>query len=201
MATGYTYAVKDGKITNLREFAMRCARNFGALVTMRDEPADAPIPEEFEPSSNYAEFLKRDEERLAMLQSMTKAEIEAAAAAAFAERSARHAEAVRVQIEEEARYRAMLAKVRSWTPPTSEHEGLRSFMEEQLMSSIEFDSYVMDPPKRLAPGDWHDLELQEASRMMAISKRGAAEEVERAKSRTKWVKELRASLAEFEETP
>lgn len=43
----------DNENFTFPEFAMRCARNFGALIMMRDEPLDAPIPEKFEPSGYY----------------------------------------------------------------------------------------------------------------------------------------------------
>lgn len=37
MPTGYTASVQEGKVTEFRDFAMECARAFGALVMMRDE--------------------------------------------------------------------------------------------------------------------------------------------------------------------
>ena len=53
MPTGYTAGVQDGTVTDFSEFALQCARNFGALVTMRDDPWSTPIPERFE-ASEYA---------------------------------------------------------------------------------------------------------------------------------------------------
>ena len=51
MPTGYTAKIADGQ--TFEEFILSCARAFGALVEMRDEPADAPIPEEFKPSAYH----------------------------------------------------------------------------------------------------------------------------------------------------
>lgn len=48
MPTGYTADVQSGKVTDFAEYAMNCARAFGALVLMRDDPSDADIPERFE---------------------------------------------------------------------------------------------------------------------------------------------------------
>ena len=55
MPTGYTDAIKDG--ITFQQFAMNCARAFGACVTMRDDPSDKPIPERFEPSAWHKERL------------------------------------------------------------------------------------------------------------------------------------------------
>ena len=46
MPTGYTADIQDGKITTLREYALSCARAFGALIMMRDDPHDAPIADD-----------------------------------------------------------------------------------------------------------------------------------------------------------
>lgn len=37
MPTGYTSPLYEGKEISFEQFALRCARNFGALVMMRDE--------------------------------------------------------------------------------------------------------------------------------------------------------------------
>jgi hypothetical protein len=56
MPTGYTAKLmEEGQ--SFPEFAMRCARNFGALIMMRDESLDVPIPEQFEPSDYYRKKL------------------------------------------------------------------------------------------------------------------------------------------------
>ena len=53
MPTGYTAYVQEG--ATFEEFVWRCARNFGALVTMRDEPTDVPVPDAFTPSKYHLE--------------------------------------------------------------------------------------------------------------------------------------------------
>lgn len=40
MPTGYTDAIKDG--ISFNQFILSCARAFGALITMRDEPSSVP---------------------------------------------------------------------------------------------------------------------------------------------------------------
>jgi len=58
MASGYVHKMLDDK-QDFRTFAMSCARAFGALITMRDEPADAPIPDEFKPDPYHMERNRR----------------------------------------------------------------------------------------------------------------------------------------------
>lgn len=62
MPTGYTANIKNG--ITFEEFALDCARNFGALIIMRDEPKDAPIPEQFEASKHHEEATSKYLEEL-----------------------------------------------------------------------------------------------------------------------------------------
>lgn len=64
MPTGYTAAIADG--IDFKTYALSCARAFGALVEMRDEPANAPIPEEFKPSSYYVTSLASAREEVVL---------------------------------------------------------------------------------------------------------------------------------------
>lgn len=64
MPTGYTVEVTDGTVTELRPFIMKLARGMGALVTMRDHPMDAEIPEKFEPSDYHKVKLAEAQEEI-----------------------------------------------------------------------------------------------------------------------------------------
>ena len=57
MPTGYTSDIYDGKDISFREYALKCARNFGAYVEMRDSSLDTEMPTEFEPSTYYRDKL------------------------------------------------------------------------------------------------------------------------------------------------
>jgi hypothetical protein len=67
MPTGYTAAVADGTITEFPDFAMQCARAFGTLVLMRDEPQDAAIPEKFEPAGRDKGAMLFHESKFALI--------------------------------------------------------------------------------------------------------------------------------------
>ena len=197
MPTGYTADVQDGKITEFADFAMACARAFGACISMRDDPHDAAIPDEFEPSDYNAKALADASIKLAALEALTPEERQSAAdnenAAALKAWNDRAAD----RIQRRERYEAMLEKVNAWTPPTTDHDGLKEFMIEQLSSSIEFDcrdSYDKKPsPKGVA--DWYADAIASANNAIAYHAKAQAEEVERAQKRTNWVTDLRASLA------
>ena len=56
MPTEYTDAIADG--ISFNDFMMKCARGMGALIMMSDEPSDAPILEQFEPSDYCSTLLE-----------------------------------------------------------------------------------------------------------------------------------------------
>lgn len=200
MPTGYTSIVADNENFTFPEFAMRCARNFGALIMMRDEPLDAPIPEKFEPSdyekneyekakAAYENFIANppsDEDLEKQYNEYVALETERFAAASADKDIKRR------------RYNAMLLKVLKWQPPTPEHEGLKEFMIDQLHDSIDFDCseyrpLISDKEEYIARnrnGEYLKEELD-------FYEKRWHEEIERTNSRNKWLKELRESLKEF----
>ncbi len=196
MPTGYTAAIKDG--ISFERYAMDCARAFGACVTLRDEPGGGEkIPFVFEPSDYHAKAAQKARDALSALLAMTPQERERAAAKAWDD-----AETSRLMLLEDKRkqreaYESMLAKVQAWKPPTEEHKGLHQFMAEQIISSINFDcagDYGMTPTLRRTGNEWADDEAARMTRDIAYHEKEHAAEVERAASRTAWVRALRASL-------
>lgn len=196
MPTGYTHAIADGITFN--EFVWRCARGMGALIMMRDEPTDAPIPQRFEPSKWHTEALEKANARLKQLEAMSAAEIEAAAQAAFTEEAERFDARIREKHELRAKYGAILREVEAWTPPTPDHEGLKKFMAEQITGSIDFDcdtTYDVDrAPKRLLPHEWLNKERAEAHRNICHHSVEHEKEVARTESRNEWIAALRRSV-------
>lgn len=141
MATGYTAGVADGTITNFRTFAMQCARAFGALIEMRDDPMDTPIPTELKPSSYHETALATANARLAELKAMAPDEITQKASADLAQDQAASETYRRARVEENARLRKMAAQVEAWSPPTPDHNGMKDFMLEQLLISKNDETY------------------------------------------------------------
>jgi hypothetical protein len=198
MPTGYTHPVVDGKVTEFPEFAMSCARAFGALITMREEPMDAEIPDKFEPSSYSAKKLAEAKARLKKVHSLSPAQAQQGADESYAIRLKAHVD-YRAQMRlENDRLDAMLKQVRSWRPPTSEHKGLKEFMIEQLTTSKHDMKWGSEEPVKQSAQDWLAAEIANAEREVAYHTKADEEEKERAAGRTEWVRQLRASLKQSE---
>lgn len=195
MPTGYTAPVQSGKVATLNEFAMQCARAFGALITMRDDPLGAPIPDKIEPQTSYHDkALAEAHAALAEMRSLTPEQAEYRALKAYDEATASHMAYAREKDEQRGRYEAMLEKVEAWQAP-EEVSGLRSFMLKQLRESIDFDCGHQSPaPERLMGEKWRAEMVEKAERDIAYHTKARAEEVDRAADRTRWLTTLRTSL-------
>lgn len=194
MPTGYTAAIKDG--ISFERFTWNCARSFGALITMRDEPSGAPIHEEFKVSDFYASELAKAEDRLAVLQAMSDEESCAAAAAAHTEAVARVEKLLAEAQDLRSKYEAMLDKVTAWTPPTPDHLGLKDFMVDQLRKSIDFDcstEYITQPVLKDGAA-WRADAIARAGRLIKHYVEMHAEEVTRTAERNAWIRALRESV-------
>lgn len=192
MASGYTAAIKNG--ITFKEYALTCARAFGALVEMRDDPNDAPIPDEVLPSTHYRDGLAEAE--VSRLSALTPEQVKAEAAKAKAtfmkERAKRNAE----QEALKAKYEAMLAEVRAWTPPTADHKELQQFMATQITESIDWDCRPSKAPdlSGYEPAAWYADALSSARRTVDYHREAWEKEQQRAAERTAWIRALKASL-------
>lgn len=197
MPTGYTCAVQDGKVSTLRDFALQCARGMGALIMMRDDPWDAPIPKQFLPqTSHYDEHIEAAKKILAELPNLEPYECDARAQAEFDAQMASHLKYASSRSLSKIRYLEMLGKVENWRPVDG-LTGLKDFMVEQLNESIKFDcpdSYRPERPKRLTGERWREQKLEEASRDLAYNSEEREEEIQRTESRNRWLKALWDSL-------
>lgn len=195
MPTGYTYPVCDGDITEFPAFAMSCARAFGALITMRDDPMDAPIPEEIKPDTKYHDDrIAADMKRMGEVQAMTLAEADTAALEVHRQALASRNKYLADKEVEAGRINAMLAKVRAWRPPTPEHVEMKKFMIDQLTMSLPGD-YAPAIPALLDGATWRKQEIDRLADSVVYHQKERDKEIERARGRTEWVKQLRDSLA------
>jgi hypothetical protein len=197
MPTAYTSIIGDRESISFKEFAMRCARGMGACISMRDDSLDAPIPDRFEPSvTYYAEREKEAREQIAIFEAMSADGAARAADEEFQKTIARVNSANEQTATLCAKYEKMIAEVRAWVPPTSDHDGLKSFMLEQLERSMSFDCHIATTPERVPPEQWQQAKLGEAYADLSRAHRMRAEEIDRTASRNKWLAALRSSLEE-----
>ncbi len=192
MPTGYTADLYDGP-EEFDKFVLKCARAFGALIEMRDDPLDKPIPDVVEPGLYHLEQLNRAVERRAKVMAMTQAQIVAAteeAAKRLTEESHRSYEA---ELPRYQRFIEMRERVRAWTSPTPNHENLKKFMLEQL----EHDCRKPDEPKVYEPDtpeQWLKDQLEHCEYNVEYHSKHYDEDVKRAKERTEWVQALKQSV-------
>lgn len=196
MPTGYTADVQSGKVTDFRTFALQCARAFGALITMRDDPADATIPDEFQPGTHNSNALKQATERLAALSAMSPAQAEAAAQQDFKERTSAKRKYEADKEAQRARYDAMIDHVMAWTPPTPDHLEMKSFMLQQLLDSKRIDcgGEYWQTVEPLSGEQWLAAQRMSTQRDIDYYADADRKERERAADRTAWVRALKASL-------
>ena len=194
MPTGYTLDLYDGKDITFEEFVLKCARAFGALIDMRDEPMDAPIPERFEPSDYHLKELEKAKKRLEDVKEWNKEKAEQEAERAYQEALKKREEFVKKNNLIRKRYEDMLSKVQKWKPPTIEHVNLKQFMIQQLVESIEYDCFIPEMPQRLSGEEYKEQQIKKALSDIDYHEREYAEEVNRVYERNRWLLSLRESL-------
>lgn len=201
MPSGYTSIIEKG--ATFEEFVWTCARAFGALVAMRDESGDAPIPDEFQPSMFYAERIAECTAALHEFENLDKVGL---TQRMLAERSAavdRNIERRRKAVDLHDRYDAMLRRIQLWTPPSDDHRELKQFMVSQVQESIRFD--CGDPYQEVLPPDhylaWRDKRKQELEKSLKRAREEHAGEVERVRRRNEWLRQLRESVPPLVKTP
>lgn len=194
MPTGYTAKLNEGE-QSFTEFVLTCARNFGALITMREDSLEAPIPDAFVPSAYHAEALDKERAEFARITALSSEECEQATSA---EHGRQLAEWRGCKANQEAiadRYRRMIEQVNAWAPPTPDHVGLRDFMIQQLQDSLKWDcGYEMEEPQQKTGAQWQADRIATISHSIAYHQKGHADEVARVAARNAWVAALRSSL-------
>ncbi|CAB4143297.1 hypothetical protein UFOVP447_113 [uncultured Caudovirales phage] len=197
MPTGYTYDIENGQ--SFEDFALGCARAFGACLHQRDD-SSKDKPKLREESSYYEEKLPEALAELGYLQSLTDAQIEEYGQQARDEEIA----SVQKSIEEKSvlreKYNAMLAKVGAWNPPTPDHQGLKEFMTKQIVESIDFDcntKYYLELLQKAiskTPVDFYNDAVSKAEWNVTHYEEELEKEKTRISGANAWITELYKSL-------
>ena len=200
MPTGYTADIAKG--ITFEQFALSCARAFGALVEMRDDPKDAPIPKELKASDYNAKEAAKAIEEMRQIQSITPEACEAKAVKEYNEAIAYHKKAIKEQQDLKEKYEAMLIKAKAYQPPTKDHEGIKEFMVSQIEESIAWDCDNKDyhlkairNTTKQTGNQWRVNKLAELKQRAQTNQTAQDAENDRVKSRNKWLRDLRASIA------
>ena len=195
MPTGYTAAIEDG--CTFKEYAMGCARAFGACVMMRDESSGKEIPEEFKPSSYHSEELAKAEAEVARLEALTDEAAKDEESQERAEEQTRRDEYRADCRLKDQRYQVIREQVVAWKPPfQGEHDKFKEFMLSQI--DMCFPTGLPEdyhPPLVEQTGaEWKADAIAKAHKDVGYHKAENAGEIERAAGRTKWVQQLRNAL-------
>ncbi len=196
MPTGYTAELMKQEQT-FSEFIMTCARAFGALIMMRDEPNDAPIPEKFEPTDYHAKCLIETQEKIIKLKSMTESEKIVFGETEKDSDIKRNEEWLERECAENKRLENMEAQVRAWKPPTQDHQGLKDFMLEQINISKNDLIYIQTllvEAKRKPAIAYYVATISNAVRNIKYHTEENDKEIERVNKRNDWIRQLRESI-------
>lgn len=198
MPTRYTSDIYNGKELTGKEFIMKCARAFGALVEMRDDSLDAPIPEEFKPSDYHLKSLEESKSQLAKIQNIDMEEIQSLIDKEYEEKIKYYENTLLENKKMKSRYLNTLSQVLEWQPPTPDHRSLKEFAVEQLKSSINFDcegfgrsSLQIEKP---TVQQYIQSKIDSCKRNINYHFEEYQKEVDRVSQRNKWIKELRESF-------
>lgn len=200
MPTGFTEIIERRPDLTFREFALRCARGMGACIHQRDEGLDAlPRAEEPRPDDSRVEYhtlaKAKDEARLRELRTMTPESARALWQAESEEAGRDNEESLRKCGALEKRYMAMRDAALAWNAPSSEHEGLRRFMLEQVEACrSDWTPYLRNVAP--TPGDWLAESIKHEEDSIAWHQKVIDEEAAKVRgmdSKT-WIEMLYASL-------
>ena len=178
MPTGYTASISEG--ISFEKFVLRCARAMGALIMMRDEPFDTPIPDKFEPSKYHVKELEKANQRYSFLLHLNVDQIKEYSEKEYQEQLQSWQKCEHDKLELSNKYNEMLAKVVQWIPPTKEHVGFKEFMIKQIRESIEFDCTPHEAPKQLSSDEWYGTQISNAVWSVQYHTTQNAEEIRRA---------------------
>jgi len=189
----YSAPIADGTITKFPDYALLCARAFGALIALREAPASEPIPEELKPDTAYANHqIESGSARLLALCQLDLQAVEEAAQADFQQRYASWEEYDAHVLNREARYRAMRIQVEAWKPPTPEHENFKAFMLSEL--DHQMGSSPSPAPTRLSPAEWIKREFEQAASSVAYHLMDRVKTAVQTRENSAWIRVLRESL-------
>ena len=195
MSTGLTAPLYEGKQISFKEFAMRCARGFNFLANMRDEPLDARIPDEFQPSNYHLDSLKVAKKHLAKIEKWSNAQVEKKAKKIYDDAIKSNEENRKEEEEILKNYMAMLKQAIEWTSPSKDHDNLKDFMIKQIVESIREDClHAPTAPLKLLGSRYRKQSVRNAKEDIAYHTKEYKKEVLRIKERNEWVRALRYSL-------
>jgi len=202
MPTGYTVALLEDDL-DFPQFALRCARAFGALFTLRDESLDAPLPTAIAPSIYSFDAAETGRKRLAELRALNEEEKLRWGEKEKAAEIIRLEEILGKDTKENHILDAMMDKVRRWKFPTEEHRGLQEFMLDQCRISrhdLACWQSRLDETRKKPSLRFYTEAVSKARKDIVYYRQEHEQEILRTEGHNQWLSDLRRSLGAFEES-
>jgi hypothetical protein len=199
MPTGYTHELIKDPDMSAADFIMRCSRAMGALIMIRDDDSNAPIPERFEPSDYHDKELEGATKEHNRLLALTPDELIIEAREKIDAELTRNEEWLARERKQNETFGSMLIRITKWEPPSEDHKGLKEFILDQLKTSIDDTTYIEQSIAALKaekPEERIQKMLYDAEWNVNYHADEGRKERERTESRNKWLKQLRESLPE-----
>lgn len=196
MPTGYTRDIEKDNFT-FEDFALSCAKAFGACISMRDLPSNTPIPDEFKVEPYYQDKILETQKQIEKHLNLTLEEWNSLCDKDFEQKESRRVESLNKNIKLLDNYNNMLDKAKAWQPPSEEHLGLKEFMINQIEKSMDFDysiEYYNKPTVKVSVDVFKSETMAKLYKDLEYYTKNNEEEIKRVSQRNLWVKQLRESL-------
>lgn len=204
MPTGYTAGILDGEITTFPQFAKQCMRAFGAAIHMRDDNMDSEISLRT-PSDYYSKEIDKAKNILTSVIILTDESILENRKSELEESKEYYLKSIeKVKIDTK-NLNDILKQVVTWQPPTSEHQGIKDFMIDQIEQTIKFDCNTKYKFEKLAEIELELLTLnasqirknmtEKAKKDFEYNTKKFNEDVERCNQSNKWISDFVSSLS------
>ena len=187
MPTAFTDPVEKGEMTELRDYALRCAHGMSMMVHARDDDLGSKL-RHHSVTWHYYEDVKKYDEILARLMLLSDGAKTQGMVIANAELQATH-ESIRSSNKvTKGRYEAMDKKVTDWPCPL-DYQGLKQFMSSQIQLCTRHyaESSLYQPKPYESASEWWQHEVVSARRRLAEAHKDLADEIERAAEVNKWI--------------
>jgi len=203
MPSGYTEMLQSG--SGFKEYAKRCLRAFGAAIHMRDDSITKEVQKR-EPSDYHKIELDEARADLEKTKNLSKKDLIKKKTHEWEEELKRYKESLQKDLKILKNYEDALAEAKAYQPPTSEHEGYKKFMIDQIEKSIEWDcrtEQIKNDIERLGTEpDSSDEALEEYHKELIKSeewsvnyhKKEWEEELKRCNESNKWLEDALESI-------
>lgn len=141
MATAYTEGIIDGSTKTFKDFALICARAFGAAAHMIDDELSVKFKERI-PDSFWDEQIKESEKMVEEIKSLSDENIIKRKKENIEKSLERHKKEIEDKLRLKIKLNRFYLEAKNYKPPTEDHKEVKYFMIEQLESTIEWECDV-----------------------------------------------------------